>query len=128
MRCLLDTCVFLWVVAGSESVPLRVRAVLADPDNEVLLSSVSGWEIAAKHSLGKLPLPSRPDIFVPAQRAAHGIESLALSEEHVLSLHKLPALHRDPFDRMLVCQAIVDGLVLVTPDDVVTQYPVRTLW
>ncbi len=53
---------------------------------------------------------------------------LPLGEEHVLSLHKLPPLHRDPFDRLLVCQAIVDGLVLVTPDDVVTQYPVRTLW
>ena len=128
MRCLIDTCVFLWVVAGSESVPSRVRAVLADPDNEVLFSSVSAWEIAAKHSLGKLPLPTRPDVFVPAQRAAHGIDSLPLSEEHVLALHKLPTLHRDPFDRMLVCQAIVDGLVLVTPDEAVTQYPVRTLW
>ena len=81
-------------------------------------------ESAAKFVAGR----SRPDVFVPTQRAAHGIDSLPLSEEHVLALHKLPTLHRDPFDRMLVCQAIVDGLVLVTPDEAVTQYPVRTLW
>jgi len=81
-----------------------------------------------KHGLGKLPLPTRPDTFVRSQRAAHGFTNLPLAEEHVLALAKLPALHRDPFDRMLVCQAVVEGLIVLTPDEAITQYPIRAVW
>jgi PIN domain nuclease of toxin-antitoxin system len=102
--------------------------VIVDPANEVFLSAVSAWEIAVKNRLGRLPLPQRPEVFVPAQRAAHGIEPLALREEAALHVAKLPDLHRDPFDRALIAQALVDGLILLTPDDTVQQYPVRTLW
>jgi PIN domain nuclease of toxin-antitoxin system len=128
VRLLLDTCTFLWVVGGDAALSTRAREAFADPDNEVFLSAASAWEIALKHRLGKLPLPAPPDEFVPAQRAAHGIEPLPVDEEAALHVAKLPDLHRDPFDRMLVAQAIAGGLVLVTPDAPVRQYPVRALW
>lgn len=128
MRLLLDTCAFLWIVGGAEDLSARAREAFVDPDNEVFLSAVSAWEIAIKHGLGKLPLPKPLAEFVPTQRAAHGIEPLPLDEEAALHVTKLPDLHRDPFDRMLVAQALVGGLVLLTPDDPIRQYPVRTLW
>jgi len=128
VRLLLDTCSFLWIVGGARELSPRARALFSDPANEVLLSSVSAWEIALKHRLGKLPLPQPPDDFVPSQRAAHGIEPLLLHEEAALHVAKLPDLHRDPFDRMLVAQALVEGLVLLTPDDAIREYPVRALW
>jgi PIN domain nuclease of toxin-antitoxin system len=128
MRLLLDTCTFLWIVGASKELSARAREVFADPANEALLSAASAWEIAVKHRLGKLPLPNPPDEFVPVQRAAHGIEPLPVEEESALHVAKLPDIHRDPFDRILVAQALVNGLVLLTPDDPIRQYPVRTLW
>lgn len=104
------------------------RSALEDPQNDLLLSSVSAWEIAVKHALGGLPLPDPPERYVPAQRKYRGIEPLPLAEEAALYLHRLPAIHRDPFDRMLICQALVAGLTLVTPDKEIACYPVRTLW
>ena len=128
MRLLLDTCTFLWLIGGSNQLSQRARDAFADPANEVFLSAASVWEIAVKHRLGRLPLPSSPDLFVPAQRAAHGIEPLPIDEEAALHIARLPDPHRDPFDRMLVAQALVGGLTLVTPDEAIRQYPARTLW
>ena len=128
MRILLDTVTFLWAVTDAPDLSDDARELFVDPGNEIYLSSVSTWEIAVKHSLGKLPLPEPPERFVPAQRKQHGIEPLSLDEEAVLHLARLPALHKDPFDRMLVCQAMVHGLVMLTPDKLVNQYPVRTMW
>lgn len=121
MRLLLDTCTFLWIAAGAPELSARARELFTDPDNEVYLSSVSAWEIALKHSLGRLPLPGPPERFVPSERTRHGIEPLALDEESALHLARLPRLHRDPFDRMLVCQALVNGLVVLGPDTGITQ-------
>ena len=128
MRLLLDTCTFLWAISGASDLSARARELVADSDNEVFLSSVSGWEIAVKHALGRLPLPASPDRFVPEQRARHGIDPLPLDEESALHVVRLPPLHRDPFDRMLVSQAIVHGLTLVGPDPLIAQYPLRTTW
>lgn len=128
MRILLDTCTFLWIVAGDQQLSATARAAFEAPDNDVFLSAVSAWEIAIKHSLGRLPLPESPDAFVPRMRRDHGIEGLALDEDSSLHLCKLPALHQDPFDRMLACQAIVHGLVILTPDDLLVQYPIRCVW
>lgn len=128
MRLLLDTCTFLWIAWGSSKLSQNARTLFSDPGNEVFLSAVSTWEIAFKHSLGTLALPDEPQRLVPAQRRAHGIEPLALDEEATLQLTRLPNLHRDPFDRMLVCQAVTGGLTVVTPDPLVTQYPVRCVW
>ena len=102
--------------------------MFANPDNDVVLSAVSAWEIAVKHGLGRLPLPEPPEHYLPRQRDAHGVGSMLLDEETALHVRRLPNLHRDPFDRMLVCQAIVHGMTILTPDPLITQYPVRTVW
>ena len=125
---LLDTATFLWAVSDAPEFSEEAREIFADPGNEIHLSSVSAWEIAVKYALGKLPLPEPPERFVPLQRKQHGIEPLQLDEESALHLSRLPPLHRDPFDRMLVCQAVVNHLVILTPDELIQQYPVRTVW
>jgi len=125
---LLDTCSFLWLVSDDPQFSAEARVVFSDPGNEVYLSPVSVWEISIKHQLQRLPLPEPPQQFVPAQRKAHRIDTLPLDEESVLQLPRLPAYHKDPFDRMLVCQAIAHGLTLLTPDPLITRYPVRTIW
>jgi len=128
VKCLLDTCTFLWIIAGAKDLSPAAKEIFANPSNEILLSSVSVWEISVKHSLGKLPLPRTIERFVVDQRERHGIAALPLDERAVLHLHKLPALHRDPFDRMLICQAIEHDCFLLTPDPLIAQYPVRVQW
>lgn len=128
MRLLLDTCTFLWLITDSPELSPVARERFADPSNEVFLSAASAWEIGIKWRLGRLPLPQPPPGFVPQQREIHGIAALPIDEESALHITRLPDLHRDPFDRMLVSQAIVHGLILLTPDPLVTQYPARTLW
>lgn len=128
MRLLLDTCTFLWLITGADELSDQAASLFMDQANEVFVSAVSVWELSVKHSLGRLSLPEAPERLVPAQREQHGIAALPLEERAVLHLHKLPALHRDPFDRMLICQAIEHDCILLTPDPLITQYPVRTLW
>jgi PIN domain nuclease of toxin-antitoxin system len=102
-----------------------VKELFANPANEVLLSVVSVWELSVKHSFGKLPLPNAVERFVVEQRERH---DGPLDERAVLHLHKLPVLHRGPFDRMLICQAIEHHCVLLIPDPLIAQYPVRMKW
>ncbi len=128
MRILLDTVTFLWIVEGSARLSETAVDLFRNPDHQVCLSVVSTWEIAVKHQLGRLPLPESPGRFVPAMREAHAIDSLSLTESATLQIGKLPGLHRDPFDRMLVCQAIDAGLTILTPDELVRQYPVSVAW
>lgn len=128
MKVLLDTSTFLWIYLDSPELSKEARKIFANSDNQVYLSSVSAWEIAIKYSIGRLPLPEPPHRFVSVQRERHGVESLPLDEESSLHLSRLPQLHRDPFDRMLVCQAIVHGLVILTSDPLITEYPVRCVW
>lgn len=128
MRLLLDTCTFLWLIEDAPQLSERARELIVDAGNEAFLSSVSIWEIAVKHALGRLPFPEPVGTFVPAMRRDHGLEALPLDEESALRVATLPALHRDPFDRMLVCQAITAGATIVTPDDLITRYPVRSTW
>jgi PIN domain nuclease of toxin-antitoxin system len=128
VKLLLDTCTFLWLITDATDLSAVARQRFADPANEVFLSAASAWEIGVKWRRGRLPLPQPPPSFVPDQREAHGITPLPIDEESALHVTRLPDLHRDPFDRMLVSQAIVHGLVLLTPDPLITQYPARTLW
>lgn len=128
MKLLLDTCTFLWIIRDKPQASATAVAMFCSPENEVYLSSVSAWEIAVKHRLGKLPLGDVPVRYVPAERDKHGIASLALNEADTLVLDKLPLLHHDPFDRMLVCQAITNQMIILTPDPLVAQYPVLTRW
>ncbi len=128
MKILLDTCTFLWIISDAPELSDHARTLFVDPSNEVFLSAISPWEIALKHSLGSLPLPEPPQTFISVQREKHHIEPLPLEEEATLYLTRLPPYHRDPFDRLLICQSIVHGLVLLTPDEAILQYPVKTTW
>ena len=128
MKLLLDTCTFLWTLSGEPPLPPRVAAMVRDPDNLVFLSTASAWEIAIKYAAGKLKLPEHPERFVPAMRVERGIESLPIDEESALHASRLPSLHRDPFDRLLVSQAIVHGMTILTPDPIIARSPARTMW
>ena len=127
MRILLDKCEFLWLVTGDAKLPAPVASAVRDPKNQVFLSAVSFWEISVKHSLDKLALPQSPAHFVPLQREKHLIAPLALDEAAIAQLGGLPGLHRDPFDRMLVCQALAHGLTIASSDSLVRQYPIALL-
>jgi len=128
VKLLLDTCTFLWLTKGSEALSPNAIDAFSDPQNIVYLSAVSAWEINVKYRLGKLPLPLSPDKFIPKERKRHLVTRLDLSEQDTLHLCKLPTPHKDPFDRMLVCQAIEHSLTILTPDPLITQYPIRYLW
>lgn len=127
MRILLDTHIFLWFISGDVQLSTNVRDAIRDPDNEVYLSAVSVWEAIVKYQLGKLPLPESPETYLPKQRDLHQIASLALEESSVIQLAKLPLLHRDPFDRMLICQALQNGLTIATVDSAVRAYSVSVM-
>jgi PIN domain nuclease of toxin-antitoxin system len=127
MKLLLDTHVFLWYITASPSLGAATRDLIRDPESRVYLSPVSLWEAVVKHRLGKLPLPDQPETYLCQQRARHGIETLALDEASVQHLATLPNHHRDPFDRMLICQALEHDLTLVTVDALIPLYPVATL-
>lgn len=128
MRILLDTHIFLWFISGDTQLSTDVRDAVRAPGNEVYLSAVSLWEAIVKYQLGKLPLPEHPATYLPKQRERHQIASLALDESSVIQLAKLPPLHRDPFDRMLICQALQNGLVIATVDAAVRAYSVKVMW
>jgi PIN domain nuclease of toxin-antitoxin system len=128
MRLLLDTSAFLWYIAGDPRISDRAREVIATDGTEIYLSSVSVWEISVKHSLGKLALPEPVAVYVREQRQRQGFIALPLGEEDIEHLAKLPDHHRDPFDRMLICQSLQHGLRLVTGDAAILRYPVPVLW
>lgn len=117
MRLLLDTQIFLWFISGDPRISRITLESIRKPENEVYLSVVSLWEVLIKYQLGKLPLPEPPESYIPLQRMRHEIDSLPLDEASVGQLANLTPLHRDPFDRMLVCQALEYDLVIVTVDD-----------
>jgi len=128
MNVLLDTVTFLWWVTDDPALSPEAAELIRDPTRRVFLSPVSAWEIVVKNALGRLPLPEDPASLIPRLRKDHGFEELPLTEGAVLQLGRLPTLHKDPFDRMLLCQAIEHGLTMVTPDKQLRQYPVRTMW
>jgi len=128
MRLLVDTCAFLWIASESPRLSKTAAAAFLDRNNERYLSAASALEISIKHAAGRLPLPDRPDIFVPRIREASGIAFLGIDEESALYAGKLPSLHADPFDRMLVAQAVVHGMTILTPDPEIERYAVRVLW
>jgi PIN domain nuclease of toxin-antitoxin system len=127
MNLLLDTHIFLWFISGNPQLKSRWQIQIEDPANQVYLSVASIWEATIKYQLGKLPLPESPEIYLPKQRDRHKIESLTIDEGTIQQLPKLPALHRDPFDRILICQAIQHDLTLMSVDGEIKQYPIVKL-
>ena len=127
MKLLLDTHIFLWFISGDQRLLANMRDNIRDLSNEVYLSVVSVWEATIKYQPGKLPLPQSPDSYLPLQRHRHQIASLPLDEASVCKLASLPPIHRDPFDRILICQALTYGLIIVTVDEVICAYSVPVL-
>ena len=123
MRLLLDTHVLLWALTDDSSLTAAARAAIVDGRNRVVVSAVSAWEITIKRSLGKLRAPAD----LAKEVAAHRFTPLAVSLEHALAVGALPDLHRDPFDRLLVAQAGVEGLTIVTRDRAIARYDVDVL-
>jgi PIN domain nuclease of toxin-antitoxin system len=124
MRLLLDTHAFLWYITDDPRLPLASAEAIRDESNEVFLSVVSVWEALAKHQLGKLPRPSPADEYLRYRREEHKIASLAFDEPSLSHLLRLPLHHRDPFDRMLICQALQHELQVLTSDGQFGKYPI----
>jgi PIN domain nuclease of toxin-antitoxin system len=127
MKLLLDTHIFLWFITGDERLPEKFQKEIRLQKNEVYLSVISFWEIIVKYQIGKLPLPLPPEKYIPEQREKHLIQSLRLTEEEISVLSTLQPLHRDPFDRMLICQALSKNLTIVTVDEAICKYSVNIL-
>ncbi len=127
MRLLLDTHVWLWMVAAPNRLRPETRALLQRRDTTLYLSAASAWEMAIKHHLGKLPLPEHPRDFVPPRLLRDGVLSLQVDMRHALEVSGLPDHHNDPFDRILVAQARCEQLTLLTADEELTAYDARTL-
>jgi PIN domain nuclease of toxin-antitoxin system len=126
VRLLLDTHVFLWLQTCPERLGERL-ALVQDYRNDLFLSAASCWEIAIKYRLGKLPLPLVPADYVPPRVRAIGAQTLAIQPAHALAAAELPPRHRDPFDRLLVAQALDLGLTILTADGALAGYPASTI-
>ena len=128
MNLLLDTPCWLWMQASPENFSARAREILDDPDNVLLLSPVSAWEIASKYALGRLTLPIPPAEYVPSRMKSSGVDALALQHSHALQVASLPWHHQDPFDRLLIAQAQVEGLPILSADRRLAAYDVELVW
>jgi PIN domain nuclease of toxin-antitoxin system len=128
LKVLLDTCAFLWLALDNAQLSQTARTLFVNPSNEIYLSVISTWEITLKYSMGRLALPKPPADLIPEWREKRSIFSLPFEEPASLYENRLPRLHNDPFDRMLICQSIVHGLALLTPDAEINRYSVHTIW
>jgi PIN domain nuclease of toxin-antitoxin system len=125
LRLLLDTHALLWALEAPQRLPAGIRAAIEDTENDVFASAASAWEISIKQSIGKLPVPLAD--LLETLRRTH-LTELPVTLKHAQATRLLPPLHRDPFDRMLVAQAQMEGLSLVSRDPLVRRYPVTVLW
>lgn len=128
MRILIDTHAFLWWLAGNERLSQPARAVIDNRENTVLLSAASAWEITTKHRLGKLPGADVVAGDIMAAIADHGFQPLPITVAHAERAGRLPGPHRDPFDRMLIAQALAHDLPLVSNESLFDRYGVRRIW
>ena len=127
-RLLLDTHAFLWWVNDAPELTAAARQAIADANNEVYLSVASCWEMSIKSSLGKLRLARQIDRFVSDQLTANAFTLLNIELRHTAKVEKLPFFHRDPFDRLLIAQAMTEKMTLLTVDSAFAEYDVKTLW
>ena len=128
MRLLLDTHAFIWWFAGSSQLSRSVRRAIADEENDVLISAASAWEIATKHRLGKLPSAEVLALDIPGAIASQHFKELPITVDDAARAGALPGLHRDPFDRMLIAQALSRNLLLISIESIFDRYGVRRLW
>lgn len=128
MRILLDTHVWLWMVLDPGRIRPSIRKHLERADTALFLSAASVWEMAIKYGLGRLPMPEPPSSFVPPRLVRDGVSALPVDVLHASAVAELPAVHADPFDRLLIAQARIEGLSLLTADGVLRRYEVDVLW
>jgi PIN domain nuclease of toxin-antitoxin system len=127
VKILLDTHSFIWFIEGNASLKNEYRVLVENPDNEVFLSIASVWEMAIKDGLGKLELSQPLETLLPSQLSHNNISLLNISLNHALAVAKLPLHHRDPFDRLLIAQSLVEEIPLLTVDSIFTAYGVKQL-
>lgn len=123
MKLLLDTHIFLWFIGDDSQLSESFHQEIKNSDNEIFLSVVSIWECVIKYQLGKLSFPEHPDSYLPKKRKQHLIKSIIVDENSLVYLKKLDLLHKDPFDRLLMCQSLQYNLTIVTEDQTVLAYP-----
>ena len=128
MNLLLDTHTFLWWITDAPNLSQTARQLIGDSHNTLYWSAASSWEVSIKYALGRLPLPEVPEIFLPSEIAQNRIEPLPIIDVHAFRAGELPLHHRDPFDRMLVAQAQLESLVLLTNDQKLGLYDVEVQW
>ena len=128
MNILIDTCAFVWVLQEPERLSAGAKDVFQSRDTTAYLSAVSVWELAVKYRLGKITLPDVPAVFVPEAMRRLNLEPLDLDVEAAVLAAELDDHHGDPFDRMLVCQALHHGLTILTPDRLIRRYGVSCVW
>lgn len=128
MRILLDTHAFLWWITDDERLSAAARDAITASENEVFVSAATAWEIVTKSRLGRLPIPEPSDVFISTHLRENAFQPLSITVRHTFALTSLPELHRDPFDRMLVAQALVEDMPLVSGDRQVQSYPAPTIW
>jgi len=128
MKYLLDTMVWLWSVGPTDKIGRAGLDVLTNGEVEVYFSAAGAWEVAIKTQLGKFTLTEPPGRYVPKRLSAQGIRSLSITQNHTLKVYDLPGHHRDPFDRLLIAQAIVEDMTILTADRAFAKYPVEILW
>ena len=128
MRLLLDTHSFLWWLDGNTRLPIAARRAISDPTNDKLISAASVWEIAIKHNAGKLEEVGRYVLDMPSVLEGEGFEELPITVEDGVRAGMLPILHQDPFDRMLIAQALARDLAMVSVEPLFDRYGVRRVW
>ncbi|MGH2546694.1 MAG: type II toxin-antitoxin system VapC family toxin [Actinomycetota bacterium] len=128
MRLLLDTHALLWWITDDDQLSEKAGEAIADGANDVYLSAASAWEIAIKAGLGRIRLPGDAWTFTPDQLERNAFQALPVHVAHAVAVITLPDVHRDPFDRMLVAQAMTEGLTIVSGDQDLSRYPVPVVW
>ncbi len=128
MRLLLDTHALLWWLAGDRALPPAARRAIEDPANEVHVSAASAWEVATKHRLGRLPDAGPLAVDFRREVERQGFTALPITVDHAIAAGRLPEIHRDPFDRMLVAQGLAERMALVSNEAAFDSYGVRRVW
>jgi PIN domain nuclease of toxin-antitoxin system len=128
MKYLLDTVAWLWSVYSEERLGGEARAILENRDEEVYLSAATSWELSIKMRLGKLNFPGPPAVIVPAFMAKQSLRSLPVTHLHAVKVYDLPPHHSDPFDRMIIAQAMVEQMTVLTSDRAFDRYPINVVW
>lgn len=127
MKYLIDTHVLIWFLEGNLEIPEKTRLIIKDESNEIFVSIASFWEMAIKIGLGKLILPKDLKGIIEDTKSLN-ISTLQIKEEHVLKIIELPFIHKDPFDRIIISQSIIENMKIISKDEIFKDYPLIRVW